>query len=72
MMTIRTTPQRQAEIEEHWAQVRAGIYKSAPHIYTDRPTGRIDALRARAQISFISACADMREAADLAQRENEA
>jgi hypothetical protein len=72
MMTIRTTPQQQAEIEAHWAQVRAGIYKSAPHVFADRPTGRIDALRARAWISLTSACADMREAEDLAKQEDAA
>ena len=60
------TPERQAEIDAHWANVRAGLHKPEQHVFGDDRQGAIAAHRFRASLLIESAARHARIAIDLA------
>ena len=65
-MICKPTPEDQARIDAHWADVRAGIYKSAPHVYSEDATPTIEMHRFRANMLVAEAARHAQAAINLA------
>lgn len=56
----KPTPEQQAEIDAHWAKVRAGNYEPEAHIFQDDLSHLIDMERFKARKCIEAAAAHMR------------
>ena len=66
------TPDRQAEIEVHWAAVRAGLHIPQDHVFSLDTRSQIEARKQRVNRYFDRIAQEMREIIKLATAEGDA
>ncbi len=66
------TPDRQAEIEAHWAAVRAGLHIPQDHVFSFDTRSQIEARKLRVNRYFDAIAQEMREIINLATAEGDA
>ncbi len=66
------TPDRQAEIEAHWAAVRAGLHIPQDHVFSLDTRSQIEARKQRVNRYFDRIAQEMREIINLATAEGDA
>jgi formiminotetrahydrofolate cyclodeaminase len=63
------TPAQQAEIDAHWAAVRAGLHSSQDHVFSLDTRSQIEARKQRVNRYFDRIAQEMREIINLATAE---